>query len=80
MQQKKYIKNISHIDISSFVLGLASLKTEVDKLDIGKLVSVPVDWSKISDVVKNYVVKKTVYNQLVAKANSIDTSTFVLKN
>ena len=43
MQQKKDIKNISHIDISSFVLSLASLKTEVDKLDIDKLVSVPVD-------------------------------------
>ena len=80
MQQKKDIKNISHIDISSFVLSLASLKTEVDKLDIDKLVSVPVDWSKLSDVVKNYVVKKTVCNKLVPKANSIDTSTFVLKN
>ena len=58
--------------------NLASLKTEVDKLDIDKLVPVPVDLSKLSDVVKN-VVKKTVYDKLVAKVNSIDTSAFVLK-
>ena len=41
---------------------------------------VPVDLSKLSDVVKNDVAKKTVYDKLVAKVNSIDTSTFVLKN
>ena len=78
---KADIKNISHIDTSSFALksNLASLKTEVDKLDINKLVPVPVDLSKLSDVVKNDVVKKTVYDQLVAKVNSIDTSAFVLK-
>ena len=78
---KTDIKNISHIDTSSFALksNLASLKTEVDKLDIDKLVPIPVDLSKLSDVVKNDVVKKTVYNKLVAKLNSIDTSGFVLK-
>ena len=78
---KTDIKNISHIDTSSFALksNLASLKTEVDKLDIDKLVPVPVDLSKLSDVVKNDVVKKTVYDKLVAKVNSIDTSVFVLK-
>ena len=59
--------------------NLPSLKTEVDKLDINKLVPVPVDLSKLSDVVKNYVVKKTVYDKLVAKVNNIDTSGFVLK-
>ena len=77
---KADIKNISHIDTSNFALksNLASLKTEVDKLDINKLVPVPVDLSKLSDVVKN-VVKKTVYDKLVAKVNSIDTSAFVLK-
>ena len=41
--------------------------------------AVPVDLSKLSDVVKNNVVKKNVYDQLVAKVNSIDTSEFVLK-
>ena len=77
---KADIKNISHVDTSSFALksNLASLKTEVDKLDIDKLVPVSVDLSKLSDVVKN-VVKKTVYEKLVAKINSIDTSGFVLK-
>ena len=58
------IKNISHVDTSRFALktNLASLKTEVDKLDIDKLAPVPVDSSKISGVVKNNVVKKDVYN------------------
>ena len=59
--------------------NLASLKTEVDKLDTNKLVTAPVDLSKLSHVVKNDVVKKTVYDKLVAKVNSIDTSAFVLK-
>ena len=78
---KTDIKNISHVDTSSFPLksNLASLKTEVDKLDVDKLVPVPADLSKLSDVVKNEVVKKTVYDKLVAKLNSIDTSAFVLK-
>ena len=40
---------------------------------------VPVDLSKLSDVVKNDVVKKTVYDKLVAKVNNIDKSSFVLK-
>ena len=55
---KADIKNISHVDTSSFTLktNFASLKTEVDKLDIEKLA--PVDLSKLSDVVKNNVVKK----------------------
>ena len=58
---------------------MASLQIKVDKLDINKLVPVYVDLSKLSDVVKNDVVKKDVYNRLVAKVNSIDTSRFVLK-
>ena len=78
---KADIKNISRVDTSSFTLKsiLASLKTEVNKLDIEKLVPVPVDLSKLSDVVKNDVNKKTVYGKLVSKVNSIDTSRFVLK-
>ena len=49
---KADVKNISHLDTSSFVLrtNLANLKTEVDKLDIDKLASVPVDLSKLSDM------------------------------
>ena len=66
---KADIKNISHVDTSSFALktNLANLKTEVDKLDIDKLVPVPVDLSKLSDVVKNDVVKKTDYNAKIAE-------------
>ena len=59
---KANIKNISHVDTSSFAqkTNLTNLKTEVDKLDIGQLVPVPVNLSKLSNVVKNDVVKKTV--------------------
>ena len=54
------IKNISHIDTSSFApkTNLANLKTEVDKLDIDKLVPIPADLNKLSNVLKNDVVKK----------------------
>ena len=78
---KTDIKNISYVDTSSFApkINLASLKTEVDKLDIAKLVPIPADLSKLSNVVKNDVVKKTVYEKLVAKVDDIDTSDFVLK-
>ena len=78
---KADIKNISHVDTSSFVLktNLANLKSEVDKLGIDKLVPVPVDLIKLSDVVKNDVVKKDVYNKLFTKVNNIDASRFVLK-
>ena len=78
---KTYIKNISHVDTSSFPLktNLANLKTEVDKLDIHKLKPVPTDLSKLSNVVKNDVVKKADYNKLVTKVDNIDTSEFVLK-
>ena len=78
---KTDIKNISHVDTSSFALktNLANLKTKVDKLDIGKLELIPVDLSKLSDAVKNVVVKNGVYNKLVAKVDNIDTGDFVLK-
>ena len=61
------IKNILHVYTSSFPLktNLASLKIEVDKLNIGKLTTVPIDLSKLSDAIKNDV-------------NSIDTSGFVI--
>ena len=78
---KTDIKNITHIDTSGFALktNLANLKTEVDKIDTDKLRTVPVDLSKLSNVVKNEVVKKTEYNKLVNKVNNIDTSGFLLK-
>ena len=67
---KADLKNVTHGDTSSFALktNLVNLKTEVDNLDIDKLAPVPVDLSKLSDVVKNDVVKKTVYDKLVAKS------------
>ena len=56
---KADIKNITNADTSNFALktNLANLKAEVDKLDIDKLVPVPNDLSKLSNVVKNKVVK-----------------------
>ena len=77
---KTYINDITHVDTSNFALktNFSSLKTEVDKLDIDKLATVPVDLRKLSNAVKN-VVKKTVYDKLVAKVDNIDTSNFVLK-
>ena len=78
---KTNLKNVSHVDISSFALksNLASLKTEVDKLDIDKLRPAPNDLVKLSNVVKNDIVKKTEYDRLVAQVNNIDTIGFVLK-
>ena len=51
---KADIKNISHVDTSSFALktNLSSLKTEFDQLDIDKLVPIPADLSKLINVVK----------------------------
>ena len=73
--------NATRIDLSKLAAksDLASLKTEVDKLGIDKSIPVPVDLSKLSDVVKNGVVKRTAYDQLIAKVNNIDISGFVLK-
>ena len=72
---------MTHIDISNLALksNLASLKTEVDKIDVDKLKAVPVDLSKLSNVVKNDVVKKTVYDKLVTKVNNFGITRFVLK-
>ena len=72
---------MTRVDVSSFALksNLASLKTEADKLDIDKLTPVPNDLAKLSNVVKNDVVKKTEYDKLAAKVNNIDTAGFVLK-
>ena len=72
MRQKQILKKATGID-------LANLKSEVDKWDIGKLETTPVDLSKPSDVVENDVVKNTEYNKLVTKVNATDTSGFVAK-
>ena len=72
--RKTDIKSISHVDTSRFALktNLATLKTEVDQLDIDKLVPVPTNLSKLCNVVKKDVVKKTVYEKLATKVNNID--------
>ena len=77
---KSDIKNISHVDTLSFALktNLANLKTEVDKLDVDKLVSIPADLSELSNVIKNFV-KNTLYDKLAAKVSNIDTNDFALK-
>ena len=76
---KSDLKNISHVDVSSFARksNLASLETEVDKIDADKLKTVPVDLAKLSNVVKNDVIKKTEYDKLVAKVNGIHNTKFV---
>ena len=78
---KTDIKNVSHVGTSCFALkrNLATLKTEVDKLDMDKLRPVPTDLSTLSNVVKNDVVKKDVHDKLVSKVYNIDTCGFVLK-
>ena len=78
---KTDLKSVTQVDTSSFALktNLVSLKTEVDKLDIEKLARVPVDLSKLSDVVKNDAVGKAMYEKLAAKVNNIDGSDFVLR-
>ena len=75
------LENVTHVDTSSFALktNLANLNTEVDKLNVKILAQLPVDFSKLRDVLKNDVIKKIVYDKLVAKVNNIDTSDFVLK-
>ena len=65
------LKNITHVDVSSFAskTNLAVLKTEVDKTDVDKLKTTPIDLDKLSNLVKNDVVKKTDYN---AKVTTIE--------
>ena len=68
---KTDLNNITHVDTSSFAskTNLAALKTEVDKIDVDKLKTAPIDLAKITNAVKKYVVKKTDYN---AKVTSIE--------
>ena len=64
---KDDVKNITHVDVSSYATktNLAALKREVDKINVDKLKTVPVDLAKLSNVVKNDVVKKTDFNTKV---------------
>ena len=69
---KDNVENITHVDVSSYATktNLAALKTEVDKIDTDKLKTVPDDLAKLSNVVKNDVVKKTDYNTKVTNIES----------
>ena len=70
---KDDVKNITHVDVSSFAskTNLATLKTEVDKLDTDKLKTTPADLAKLTNAVDNELVKRTVYN---AKLTAIDNA------
>ena len=69
---KTDLKNITHVDTSSYALktNLAALKSEVDKIDIDKLKTAPVDLAKLTNAVENDLVKKNDYN---TKVTSIET-------
>ena len=72
MQRKKDVNDITHVDVSGFAskANLAALKAEVDKIDSDKLNTVPVDLVKLSNVVKNEVVKKTDYSTKITSIES----------
>ena len=74
---KTDLKNITHVDVSSFAskTNLAALKTEVDKIDVDKLKTAPVDLAKLTNTVENDLVKKTDYN---TKVTSIEAQIAVL--
>ena len=69
---KNDLKNITHVDVSSFArkTNLAALKTEVDKIDTDKLKTAPADLAKLTNAIENDLVKKNVYN---TKVTSIET-------
>ena len=69
---KNDLKNITHVDVSSFAskTNLSALKNEVDKIDVHKLKTAPVDLAKLTNAIENDLVQKTVYN---TKVTSIET-------
>ena len=76
---KDDVKNITHVDVSSYATktNLAALKTEIDKIDVDKLKTVTDDLAKLSNVVKNEVVKKTDFsadNYVTGTKFSTDTN------
>ena len=62
---KTDLKNITHVDVSSFASKTNLLKTEVDKIDADKLKTVPTELAKLTNAIENDVVKKTDYNTKV---------------
>ena len=81
---KDDVKNITHVDVSSYATktNLSALKTEADKIDVDKLKTVPDDLAKLSNVVKNEVVKKTDFsadNYVTRTKFSTDTNSLMIK-
>ena len=78
---KSDLKSATGVDASKFAkkADLTCLKSDVDELDIDKLKPVPVDLKKIRVAVEKGAVKKIPYNEMVKKANAIDTSGFIKK-
>ena len=72
--KKTDLKNITHVDVSSFAskTNLAALKTQVDKIDADKLKTAPTDLAKLTNAIENDAVKKTDYN---TKVTSIEAQT-----
>ena len=69
---KTDLKNITHADVTSFAskTNLAALKTEVNKIDVDKLKTAPIDLAKLTNAVENDLVKKTDYNAKVTNIES----------
>ena len=87
---KTDLKNNTHVDVSSFAskTNLAALKTEVDKTDVDKLKTTPIDLDRLSNLVKNNLVKKTDFNTKVTSIeaqiagltkNTVDNSADITK-
>ena len=74
---KDDVKNITHVDVSSFAskTNLAALKTEVDKIDVDKLKTIPSELAKLINVVKNDVVKKTKVTSIETKIACLTKNT-----
>ena len=71
---KSDVEKLDFDKLKNVSSNLSNLKSKIDESDVDKLVPIPVDLSKESDVVKNDVVKKTEYNELVKKVNNIKTT------
>ena len=72
---KTDLKNVTHVDVSSFAskTNLASLKTELDKIDVEKLKTVPADLAKLINKVANDLVEETDFNALEKKVTGNKT-------
>ena len=75
-KKKSDFKEVTRINTSKFAIKteLVNLKSDLGRLDIGKLRATPVHLSKLSKVVKTDIVKKSVYSELVKKVNAINSS------